>query len=102
MKERLTLKGTIADLDGVKETKKIRVLLADDHVMVREGLKTLLVPQPDIEVIGEASNGREACQKIQTLKPDVAVLKLCLPELNGLEVSHLLQSRCPEVKVLIL
>jgi len=96
------MKTIKTSLDDTKETKKIRLFLADNHLMVREGLKSLLTAQPDMDLVGEASNGREACRKIQALKPDVAVLKLSLPELNGLQVAEHLRAACPEAKVLFL
>ena len=88
-------------LETTKE-KKIRLFLADNHLIVRAGLKALLTAQPDMDVVGEASNGREACRKIPSLKLDVAVLKLCLPELNGLQVVEHLKAACLEAKVLFL
>ena len=95
------MKTTKTSLDEAKE-KKIRLFLADNHLIVREGLKSLLTAQPDMEVVGEASDGREACRKMQVLKPDVALLKLSLPELNGLQIVEHLKTACPEAKVLFL
>src|SRR5207247_10257498 len=82
--------------------KKSRLFLAENQLIVRAGLKALLTAQPDMDVVGEASNGREACRKIPSLKLDVAVLKLCLPELNGLQVVEHLKAACLEAKVLFL
>jgi len=64
--------------------KKIRVLLADDHAVLRSGLRALLNLEPDMEVVGEASNGREAIELGQTLKPDVIVMDISMPEMDGL------------------
>lgn len=65
--------------------KRIRTLLTDDHLMVREGLRTLLSEEPDIEVIGEASNGAEAVALVETLKPDVVLMDLLMPDMDGIE-----------------
>ncbi len=65
-------------------TAKIRVLLADDHAVLRSGLRALLNLEPDMEVVGEASNGREAIELGQTLKPDVIVMDISMPEMDGL------------------
>jgi two-component system, NarL family, response regulator NreC len=82
--------------------KRIRVLLADDHTVVREALALLLKSQDDIDVVAEATNGREACQKAKTLKPDVVVLDLSMPEVSGLKAAAILGRDCPRVKVLAL
>ncbi len=67
--------------------KKISVLLAEDHTVVREGLRSLLSAEPDIDVVGEAANGREAIQMAQELHPDVVVMDIAMPLLNGLEAT---------------
>jgi len=82
--------------------KKIRVLLADDHAVMRESLALLLNSQHDVDVIAEAANGRDAWQKARSLKPDVVVLDLSMPEMSGLRVAQALQRDCPKVKVLAL
>ena len=66
----------------------IRVLLADDHKIVREGLKSLLEKDPDIEVVAMADNGRTAVQLAGELKPDIAVLDIAMPEINGIEATR--------------
>jgi two-component system, NarL family, response regulator NreC len=81
---------------------KLRVLLADDHKVVREGLKLLVNSQPDMEVVGEADNGRAAIALARELKPDVVVMDLSMPELNGLEATEKLLRLYPEIKVLTL
>ncbi len=81
---------------------KFRVLIADDHEMMREGLKLLVNRQTDMETIGEADNGRAAVALAQELKPDVVVMDISMPELNGLKATGRLKKLCPEIKVLTL
>ena len=82
--------------------KRIRVLLADDHMIVREGLRALLEAEEDIEVVGEAENGRQAVQLIKRLRPDVIVMDIAMPLLNGLEVTRRIVKEVPATRVLIL
>jgi DNA-binding NarL/FixJ family response regulator len=82
--------------------KMLRILLADDHKMVREGLRVLLDSQPGMRVVGEAANGKEAVQKANELKPDIVVMDLSMPELNGLQATELLRAQNPEIKVIAL
>src|SRR5438874_1936781 len=79
-----------------------RIYIADDHEVVRKGLMALLQAQPDWEVIGEAADGREAVEKAQRLKPDVIILDIGMPSLNGLEATRQILKTNPEAKVLIL
>ncbi|MGO8837710.1 MAG: response regulator [Limisphaerales bacterium] len=79
--------------------KKLRILLADDHKMVREGLRLLIDSQADMRVVGEAANGREVMLKARELKPDVVVMDLSMPELNGLQATERLKAESPEIKV---
>ena len=79
--------------------KKLRILLADDHKMVREGLRLLIDAQPDMQVVGEAATGREVLGQVRELKPDVVVMDLSMPDLNGLQATERLHSAAPEVKV---
>jgi len=81
---------------------KIRVLLADDHAVLREGLRSLLSLQEDIEVVGEASDGQEAVERVEQLAPDVVVMDIAMPRMDGLEATRLLKQEHPEVQVLIL
>jgi DNA-binding NarL/FixJ family response regulator len=81
---------------------KIRVLLADDHVVVRQGLRALLAAEDDIEIVGEAENGRQAVQLAKNLLPDVAVIDIAMPVLNGLEATRQIVQSLPATKVLIL
>jgi two-component system response regulator NreC len=81
---------------------KIRVLLAEDHTIVRKGLRSLLDGEAGIEVIGEAEDGREAVEKVGQLLPDVVLMDITMPSLNGLEATRQIKKRFPEVKVVIL
>ncbi len=80
----------------------INVFLADDHRMVREGFKLLIETQPDIRVIGEAGNGRDAVRSVAQLSPDVVVMDIEMPEMNGIESTDQICSSHPEIKVIIL
>jgi DNA-binding NarL/FixJ family response regulator len=80
----------------------IRVLLADDHDIVRQGLHKILEGHHDWEVCGEASNGREAVDMARKLKPDVAIIDLSMPELNGLEATREIRKELPDTEVLVL
>jgi two-component system response regulator NreC len=80
----------------------IRVLLAEDHTIVRKGLRSLLESAAGIEVIGEAKDGREAVEKVGQLRPDLVLMDITMPGLNGLEATRQIKKRFPEVKVLIL
>jgi DNA-binding NarL/FixJ family response regulator len=82
--------------------KKLRILLADDHKVVREGLRLLMAGQRDLRVVGEAANGKEAVKEACQLKPDVVVMDLSMPELNGLQATERIKAACPEVKVVVL
>src|SRR5437588_4034174 len=79
-----------------------RILVADDHEVVRRGLCALLQAQPDWEICGEANDGREALEKAQKLKPDVVILDIGMPSLNGLEATRQILKSNPQTKVLIL
>lgn len=80
----------------------ITTFLADDHQMFRQGLRTLLEAAPDIEVVGEASDGQESLKEIERLQPDIAVLDIAMPGLTGIEVAKRLAKIAPRTKVLIL
>ena len=82
--------------------KPIRVLLADDHSVVRQGFRLILSQVPGIEVVGEASNGREAVDLARELQPCVVVLDIAMPVLNGVEATRLIRQECPECNVLVL
>jgi len=82
--------------------RKVRVLLADDHKVVREGLKLLISAQSDMEVIAEADNGRMATTLAQQLQPDVVVMDISMPDMNGLKATERLTELCPNTAVLTL
>jgi DNA-binding NarL/FixJ family response regulator len=80
----------------------LRILIADDHEVVRAGVRSLLESQPDCEICGEAVTGRQVVALAQQLKPDVAILDITMPELNGLEATRQIRKIAPTVQVLIL
>lgn len=83
-------------------TGKLRVFLADDHAMLREGLRVLVDKQPDMECVGEAADGRAAVAEVVRLQPDVAVLDVSMPALNGLQAAARIRLHCPQAKILTL
>jgi DNA-binding NarL/FixJ family response regulator len=82
--------------------QKISVLLVDDHTVVREGLRALLAVETDIEIVGEAETGRQAVQMVKKLLPDVVVMDIAMPSLNGLEATRQITKLAPATKVLVL
>jgi DNA-binding NarL/FixJ family response regulator len=80
----------------------IKILLADDHALVRHGFRMILAAQPDMEIAGEAGNGREAVELAQKLKPDVVVMDVAMPELNGIEATRRIIELAPRARVLAL
>ena len=81
---------------------RIRILLADDHAVVRQGFKMILGAQSDMEIVGEAGNGREAVDLAGQLKPDVVVMDVAMPELNGIEATRRLAESVPHARVVAL
>lgn len=82
--------------------RKLRVLIADDHQVVRDGLKMLVNRQPDMEVVAEADDGREALAKAKEFQPDVAILDVSMPGMNGLEATRRLKRSYPNVRIVTL
>jgi DNA-binding NarL/FixJ family response regulator len=80
----------------------MRIDLADDHGIVRRGLRSLLEGEPGVEVVGEAANGREALKLLETTKPDMAILDVAMPMLNGIEVTAQAMKAFPDLRVIIL
>ena len=80
----------------------MRVMIADDHLIMREGLRALLESHEGIEVIGEATNGQEAIDQVGSLKPDIILMDISMPVMNGLEATRAIKKANPEVKILIL
>lgn len=81
---------------------KIRIIIADDHAVVREGTRTLLEREDDMQVVGEARDGAEAVALIEKLKPDVAILDISMPKLSGIEVTKKVKPKLPALAILIL
>lgn len=80
----------------------IRILIADDHHVVRRGLAFFLKTQKDIEIIGEAGNGREAVELARTLKPDLILMDLVMPEIDGIQATKMIKTEMPEIKIMML
>ncbi len=83
-------------------TKKIRVLIADDHPIVHLGVRMLLESAPDIEIVGEALNGCDALALAETLQPDVVLMDIGMPDMDGMEATRTLKERWPDIQVLVL
>lgn len=85
-----------------KPAKPIHIMLADDHTLVRAGIRALLEKLPEVKVVGEASDGREVLNLVKTLRPDVVLMDIAMPGLNGLEAAERMARDFPEVRVIIL
>jgi len=81
---------------------KIRILIADDHAVVREGTRRILEQEPDMEVVGEAGDGEEAVNLATSLKPDVVIMDISMPKMDGIEATRLIKAACPSITVLAL
>jgi DNA-binding NarL/FixJ family response regulator len=81
---------------------KLRIFLADDHAVVREGLKALINAHPDMEVVGEAGDGRTACDRAAELRPDVVVMDVSMPDMNGVQATRELHVLAPAIRVVAL
>jgi len=82
--------------------RTITVFLADDHTIVRQGLAKLLEVEPHFKVVGEAENGRQAVSMVEALKPEIVIMDISMPLLNGIEATRLIKKICPQTKVIIL
>jgi two-component system response regulator NreC len=83
-------------------TNKLRIILADDHTILRQGLRALIDSQPDMEVVAEAANGVEAVTKARQVLPDVVIMDIGMPEMDGAQAAELLKRELPQIKVLAL
>jgi DNA-binding NarL/FixJ family response regulator len=92
----------ITTVSGKTKLKKIRIVLADDHPLMRQAIRMWLEKQHDLEVLAEASDGREAVDLAYKLQPDVVIIDISMPRVNGLEATRQIISRCPETNVLVL
>lgn len=80
----------------------IRILIADDHHVVRRGLAFFLKTQQDLEIVGEAANGKEAVELAKTLRPDLILMDLVMPEMDGIQATKFIKKECPEIKIMML
>ena len=83
-------------------TESIKILVADDHTIVRQGLARLLEEQPDLKIVGEATNGRKAVDLAKELKPDIVIMDIAMPRMNGIEAAKRIRKHLPKTKILIL
>lgn len=86
----------------MRRPRRMRVLIADDHTIVRHGLRAILNAEPDMDVVGEAADGREVLKKVAALRPDIVVLDISMPKMNGLEVTQRLVKDAPNTRVIAL
>ncbi|MDI6892152.1 MAG: response regulator transcription factor [Actinomycetota bacterium] len=91
-----------SDKQAGRQVKKIRVLIADDHPLVRQGLRAVFDLVKGIEIVGEAGDGKEAVEKIKQVKPDVVLLDLRMPKVDGVTVCRIVKEENPEIKVIVL
>src|ERR671938_1344567 len=82
--------------------EQIKILIVDDHAVVREGLRTYLELEDNLTIVGEAGNGREAVDKVRALRPDVVLMDLLMPEMDGIAATKAIKEAAPEVKVIVL
>ncbi len=82
--------------------KPYRIVIAEDHTILREGLRSMLSSNPDLEIVGEADNGRDAIRRADELRPNLVLMDLSMPKMNGLDAIAEVKSRCPDTKLLVL
>src|SRR5215467_9565846 len=87
---------------GIMQNQNLRILLAEDHQMVREGLKALVNAQPDMKVVGEAGDGQAAIQQARDLGPDIIIMDVSMPRMSGLDATEKIKEEVPATKVLAL
>ena len=91
-----------ADNSDLEQSHLIRVLLADDHALVREGTRRLLETESDVEVVAEAASGEEAVDAVKRLRPNIAIMDIAMPGMGGIEATRAIKNSCPETAVLVL
>ncbi|HNM78028.1 MAG TPA: response regulator transcription factor, partial [Tepidiformaceae bacterium] len=94
--------GAIANTQNGRSQSAIRILLVDDHAVIRQALRMLLENQAELEVVGDVENGREAVQAVEKLQPDVVLMDVVMPGLNGLEATRQIRRSCPATRVVML
>ncbi|WP_209004106.1 response regulator transcription factor [Labrenzia sp. CE80] len=92
----------MAQTTNTLHMRPIRVLLADDHELVRDGIRARLAQTDTLEVVGEATNGREAVEQVEALRPDIILMDVSMPVVNGLEAANEIRKRFPETSILVL
>jgi chemotaxis response regulator CheB len=86
----------------MSEPYRIRILAVDDHQLIRTGIATLLLPETDMELVGEASDGREAVAKFRECRPDITLMDLQMPEMNGLDAILAIREQFPDARIIVL
>jgi len=85
---------------GHDDRKKIQVILVDDHTVIRQGIVSLLKVAPDVEIVGEAANGEAAVELARTVRPDVILMDVCMPGMDGVQATRLIHDEMPQVRVI--
>src|SRR5579872_6426236 len=94
--------GCVLRLQEKKAMEKIRILLIDDHAVVREGLKSLINADPGMEVVGEAADGNSGCEMAKELQPEIVVMDISMPLMNGVKATDCIRLECPKTRILVL
>jgi PAS domain S-box-containing protein len=98
--QKLSSTSQESDVPAKLASSKIRILFADDHAVIRQGLVKMISGQPDIQVVGEAANGREALDLARNLRPDAVIMDVSMPEMDGIEATRLIKAELPEIRVI--